>query len=118
MRQNFLRKQIALIGILGLQGGLWISTLRRAHAQSQEEMDRSADSDYRTADARMNIAYGKLIARLGTTQKARLKTAQLAWIKFRDAETLFLSSKAEGGSVSLCIPDEKIAPGDRFACKL
>ena len=69
------------------------------HAQTQAEMNVKAGSEYKQADATMTAAYKKLMAKLNKKEKARLKKAQIAWLKFRDAEAALLSSKVDGGSI-------------------
>lgn len=44
------------------------------------------DKAYDLWDQELNTQYQKLSSRLNTDQKAKLKTTQLAWIRFRDAE--------------------------------
>src|SRR5579871_4869960 len=67
--------------------------------QSQAEMNQQAGQEYQKADADLNKAYRKLIGSLDAGPKARLKTAQSAWIKFRDTEADFRASKAQGGTI-------------------
>jgi uncharacterized protein YecT (DUF1311 family) len=58
---------------------------------SRNELERSfcfgAKRDM--ADERLNKLYGGLIKRLSPEGKARLREAQRAWLKFRDAECLY-----------------------------
>lgn len=57
-------------------------------AQSQREMNQAAGSKFATADAELNRVY-KEILRLYKDKPAfieKLRVAQRAWIKFRDAE--------------------------------
>lgn len=66
--------------------------------QTQHEMNRQAARDYQKADAELNRTYRSLYAALDKNRRAKLKAAQLAWLKFRDAESAFVSSEMEGGS--------------------
>lgn len=50
------------------------------------------------ADQELNQVYAAYKKRLPPNQTQRLKQAQLAWIKFRDASCVFESSGVEGGS--------------------
>ena len=70
-----------------------------ANAQTQTEMNITAGKAYDRADKTMTVAYKKLMTVLTAKQKKQLKAAQVAWIKFRDAETVMLSGQVEGGSV-------------------
>jgi uncharacterized protein YecT (DUF1311 family) len=66
---------------------------------SQNDMTQCAEDDYTTADKAMNKAYQHLMSTLGEeSRKAKLRSAQRAWIAFRDAECTFDSSAMEGGS--------------------
>lgn len=71
----------------------------KSEGQSQAELNDAAGRDYKKTDQEMNAAYKKLMNVLDRDQKADLKTAQVAWLKFRDAEGEFLSSKAKGGTI-------------------
>lgn len=78
-------------------------------ARTQLEMNECADREYRKADAELNRVYQELVRASGRTD-ARLKAAQLAWIKFRDAECDYKASFYEGGSMqpmtySFCLAD-------------
>lgn len=70
-----------------------------SHGQTQNEMHRDAMADFKKADATMNAAYQKLMSAIGKDKQHKLKAAQQAWLKFRDAESAFLSSNSVGGSV-------------------
>lgn len=70
-----------------------------AGAQSQQEMNQQADADYRKADAELNAVYQKLIQKVPPEVKESLIDAQLAWIKFRDAEAKARAAEVEGGSL-------------------
>ena len=70
-----------------------------ANAQTQMEMNITAGKNFDKADKTMIAAYKKLMSKLDAKGKARLKKAQIAWIKFRDAEAEFRSSQSEGGSM-------------------
>jgi len=70
------------------------------NAMDQSTMNRCADQAYRAADAKLNAAYGKLMAAQSDDGfKAKLKAAQRAWISFRDAECTFETADNEGGSI-------------------
>ena len=88
-------KGFALFLILGFAASLPLT----ANAQTQTEMNITAGKTYDKADKTMTVAYKKLMGKLDAKGKARLKKAQIAWIKFRDAEAEFRSSESEGGSM-------------------
>ena len=55
--------------------------------------------EYQREDLELNIAYRKLMARLNDSSKDRLKTAQLAWLKFRDLQCEFERGTRDGESL-------------------
>jgi len=78
-------------------------------ARTQMDMNVCADQQYRKADAELNRVYQELMRSSGGTD-AKLKAAQLAWIKFRDAECDYKAAFNEGGSMqpmtySFCLAD-------------
>jgi uncharacterized protein YecT (DUF1311 family) len=67
-----------------------------------------AYQDYRAADKRLNQVYQQITASLSGEEKQRLVEAQLAWIKFRDANCNFevyrsLGGTGYGGFLSNCL---------------
>ena len=79
---------------------LLMFTSLAAHGQSQAEMNREAAENFETADKALNEVYKKLVAKLDDESQAKLKTAQKAWIAFRDAEAEFEADMgARGGSM-------------------
>ena len=81
-----------------------------ADAQSQTEMNICWSKEYKAADAQMNVAYREFMAKLNSEETAQLKTAQLAWLKFRDANCEFVADQYKGGSirpmiVAMCLAD-------------
>ena len=88
-------KGFALFLILGFAASIPLT----ANALTQTEMNITAGKAYDRADKTMTAAYKKLMTVLTAKQKKQLKAAQVAWIKFRDAETVMLSGQVEGGSI-------------------
>ena len=81
-----------------------------ADAQSQGEMNICWGKEYKAADAQLNAAYREFISKLNPDETAQLKTAQLAWIKFRDANCEFVADQYKGGSIrpmiaAMCLAD-------------
>ncbi|WGD31500.1 lysozyme inhibitor LprI family protein [Ancylobacter sp. WKF20] len=79
---------------------------------TQMGLDECAGAAYKKADAELNQIYGRIVARLAkdASTKAKLVTAQKAWITFRDTECAFRASAVEGGSMypmamALCLAD-------------
>lgn len=80
-------------------GLLLLGAPTAAPAQTQQEMNQQADADFRQADKELNAVYNKLIKKVPPEVKERLIDAQLAWIKFRDAEAKARAAEVEGGSM-------------------
>jgi uncharacterized protein YecT (DUF1311 family) len=81
-----------------------------AAPQTQAEMTQCAGKDYRAADAVLNQVYQKLVAILDDEEKAQLKTAQEAWLKYRDTNCEFVADQFKGGTMrpmiyALCLKD-------------
>lgn len=53
--------------------------------QTTLEMNICATQEYQAADKKLNQVYRQLQSRLSGKQKQRMTNAQLAWMKFRDA---------------------------------
>ena len=70
-----------------------------ADAQTQAEMTQCAANAYKAADAVLNQVYPKLMALLDDGEKAQLKAAQTAWLKYRDANCDFVADQYKGGSM-------------------
>jgi uncharacterized protein YecT (DUF1311 family) len=69
-------------------------------AQTQYEMDECAHKELVAADAELNRVYNQLAAKLeDAEQRAQLKTAELAWIKFRDENCTFEGLFYKGGTM-------------------
>ena len=102
-----------------------------ANAMTQADMNTCAAMDYEHADAALNRLWGKLIAgaraddrspdsgRTETderSEEAILRTAQRAWVQFRDSQCEFEGLSERGGTmepmiVSMCktrVTEERI----------
>ena len=67
---------------------------------SQAEASGCAHREYEAADAELNKVYNQLAAKLADQeQRAQLKAAELAWIKYRDSTCEFESSQYKGGTM-------------------
>lgn len=72
-----------------------------ASAETQMAIDQCAGADFEHTDARLNQLYQQIMQRLQSdpAQAQSLKTAQRAWLAFRDADCAFRSSGVAGGSI-------------------
>lgn len=71
------------------------------NATTQAELTECSAQAYQVADDKLNEAYQALVGQLSNNAASleKLRTAQRAWIDFRDAECAFESSAVEGGSI-------------------
>lgn len=70
------------------------------NAPSQYEADDCAHKEYVAADAELNKAYNQLASKLeDQEQRAQLKAAELAWIKYRDTNCEFEGLFYKGGTM-------------------
>lgn len=70
-----------------------------AVAQTQAEMNRTAQNDFKKADAQLNTLYQKVMKILSGKEKHLMIQAQKDWIKFRDSHCKFEIEQYEGGSI-------------------
>jgi uncharacterized protein YecT (DUF1311 family) len=68
-------------------------------AQSQAEMNMCAAARFKAADAELNRVYNRLASILGGDNLARLKAAEVSWIKYRDDNCGYEADLFEGGSI-------------------
>jgi len=62
-------------------------------------MNQCAGKDYKTADAALNQVYQRLVTMLDDEERAQLKEAQTAWIKYRDLNCDFVGDQFKGGTM-------------------
>lgn len=83
-----------------------------SNAMTQSDMTACSQQDYETADVALNAAYRKTMARAQAMDKnladlgdnmvgavEALKTAQRAWIAYRDGQCALAGFEARGGSM-------------------
>ena len=68
-------------------------------SNSQHELNRCAARARDRADAELNRVYRELMKDTSGAERAKLRDAQLAWIKFRDAHCDYRSVGNTGGSI-------------------
>jgi uncharacterized protein YecT (DUF1311 family) len=81
-----------------------------ADAQSQGEMNICWGKEYKAADAQLNKTYQDFMSKLDESEKAQLKNAQVAWLKYRDTNCEFVADQYKGGSMrpmiaAICLAD-------------
>ena len=68
---------------------------------TQLDMNICAGQVAKASDRELNRVYRQVRAKYkGTAQDDRLVTAQLAWMKFRDADCAVAAGRYEGGSMA------------------
>lgn len=70
-----------------------------ANPQTQAEMNICAGKAFEAADAVLNQVYQKLMSMLDDAEKAQLKEAETAWLKYRDTNCEFVADQFKGGSM-------------------
>jgi uncharacterized protein YecT (DUF1311 family) len=81
-----------------------------AAAQTQADMNICWGNEYKKADAKLNQTYQQLATMLDENEKAQLKTAEGAWLKYRDTDCEFVADQYKGGSIrpmiaAICLAD-------------
>ncbi|MDQ1592427.1 MAG: hypothetical protein QOG71_3054 [Pyrinomonadaceae bacterium] len=67
--------------------------------RSQHELNQCAARARDKADAELNRVYRELMKDTSGAERAKLRDAQLAWLKFRDAHCDYRSVGNKGGSI-------------------
>jgi uncharacterized protein YecT (DUF1311 family) len=78
---------------------LLICFCSNSFAQTQAQMNATANASYKKADAQLNKVYKQLMAVLDKNEKPLLIQAEKDWVKFRDSHCRFEASQYEGGSI-------------------
>lgn len=68
-------------------------------AGTQFEMNQCAHREYLSADAELNKVYKQLVSELDGEELAKLKVAEAAWLKYRDAHCEYESFFNRGGTI-------------------
>ena len=68
-------------------------------ARTQQDLNQCASQAFQKADAELNKLYQQLIKDAGAGEKAKLRAAQVAWLKFRDAHCEYEAFGNQGGSI-------------------
>lgn len=94
-----------------------------ANAQDQASLNICAQQSYRASDAALNKSYAALSQKVSKEGLAKLKTAQRAWINYRDAQCEFESYGTADGSVhpmigSACLDQLTQAQTERLNLQL
>lgn len=95
--------------MLGVLPAAAMAEVDCALAETQADINRCAEADWKTEDARLNEAYDRAMTRAGYFDDSldaadrgavqALKRAQRAWLAYRDAECDAQSFAVKGGSL-------------------
>lgn len=86
--------------VMAVVSSLDVTAQTNDNPQDLPKNDLQANrEEYQREDLELNIAYRKLMPRLNEASRERLKTAQVAWLKFRDLQCDFERGTREGDSV-------------------
>ena len=69
------------------------------NATTQADINKCTATELATEDRKLNTSHSKLQHLLNNSEKKQLKTAQLAWIDFRDKACQFDTRNSVGGSI-------------------
>ncbi len=101
---------LTLVAASGYIFGQGKKTQPCADAQTQADMNICWGNQYKSADTQLNKTYQQLAALLEADEKAQLKNAETAWIKYRDANCDFVADQYKGGTIrpmiyAICLAD-------------
>ena len=90
-------------GMALLSAGLFAAAQASAagacdNANTQADINKCMTTELSAEDNKLNRSYSDLQRLLNTSEKKQLKTAQLAWIDFRDKACKFSARSFSGGS--------------------
>ena len=94
-----------------LAGGSQAQKVDPCKGETTFEMKQCAAKKYKDADDQLNKVYRDLMSKLDNEgHKTSLKTAQQAWLKYRDSHCEFVSYLYEGGTLySIVLTDCRTA---------
>jgi uncharacterized protein YecT (DUF1311 family) len=106
------RRRVLSVALLCAAGASFGSFSLHAFGQAKQEalpcssetttagMRNCENLRYQRAEQALDWVYAKLMKRLDETGKDKLRTAQSAWLQFRQAEADFAADMARGGTLA------------------
>jgi uncharacterized protein YecT (DUF1311 family) len=67
---------------------------------NQIDMDTCAGQDFTASDAKLNALYKTMMSKYDAPNQAKLKTAEKAWLGYRDAECDYETNGTAGGTIN------------------
>lgn len=105
---------LSILALLVVTGGSVVAQKPKPKpcedAMTQADMNICWGNEYKKADAALNKTYQELAAMLDEEEKGQLKTAETAWLKYRDTNCDFVADQYKGGSIrpmiaAICLAD-------------
>jgi uncharacterized protein YecT (DUF1311 family) len=91
---------LLLLGLVALASAAQTQKRDPCEGETTPEMRNCAGKKYKQADDELNKAYRNLMSKLDDEgHKSSLKTAQQAWLKYRDSHCDFVSYLNRGGTI-------------------
>lgn len=72
----------------------------KSQSLNQMELDQCAGQDFQASDAKLNALYKSMMAKYEAPNQAKLKTAEKAWLTYRDAECAYETNGTAGGTIN------------------
>src|SRR5215469_11032103 len=102
-REKMLRMLVLTLVVIGTGVAAVTAQTRKKNPcdnpQSQIEMNDCAAKEFHDADQKLNKLYAELSRKLEPDRLEKLKEAERAWIKFRDADCDFQTYLNRGGTI-------------------
>ena len=103
MTQNFyfIISSVILFSIFSVDiSSCFAQKVNCENPMTTQDMNICAGQKYKVVDRKLNQVYRQLQSRISGKQKQRMTDAQLAWIKFRDANCIYEKGEFEGGTMA------------------
>ncbi len=95
---------VAPLLLIGLLSGSFAWAAQKtpdcSNATTTADMRACENARYDQANRQLNAVYARLMKQLDPARREKLRLAQRAWVRFRDANADFLASAAEGGTLA------------------
>jgi uncharacterized protein YecT (DUF1311 family) len=97
-------KKILAIAALAVLTGSSAQAAGRINCKSpdlnQIDLDNCAGQDFTASDAKLNALYKTLMSKYDAPNQAKLRTAEKAWLIYRDAECDYETNGTAGGTIN------------------
>ncbi|HEY5337452.1 MAG TPA: lysozyme inhibitor LprI family protein [Rhizomicrobium sp.] len=72
----------------------------KSQSLNQMQLDQCAGMDFQKSDAKLNALYKTLMTKYDAPNGALLKSAEKAWLAYRDAECAYETNLTVGGTIN------------------